>query len=436
MKRRLFGQFFPSYLLIILILLTMSVFFTSKVLKQFYFNQVEADLKARAFLIEEQINKNFSSSNAGYLNRLCKKLDQKTSMRVTIILPSGKVIADSEENPSLMDNHKDRPEIMLALADKIGNSIRYSHTLKKDMMYVAIPVVQNQKTSGIIRVSVPLLFIDKVLKVIYFKIVAEGLIAAIIAAAISFFIAGRISKPLEDLGRGAEHFAKGDLQYRLSIPKTKEIGELALAMNEMAAQLDNKIIQLKKLENIRRDFIANVSHELRTPITSIKGYAETLIDGALDNKEKAEKFINTILSQANRLNSIIEDLLSLSRLEQESKESELNIEKATIIDIINSATQLCSIKADTANIKLEFSCPNDIKSIVNSSLIEQAIVNLVDNAIKYSTQGSKVLIEALLDNNEIVIKVIDQGCGIPEEHLSRIFERFYRVDKARSRKLG
>ena len=532
-------------------MLLMSVFLTSKILKEFYFDQIKTDLKTRAFLIEEQVNKRLSPANAKYLNNLCKSLDKKTSMRVTIILPSGKVIADSEENPSMMDNHKDRPEIIKALSGQTGDSVRYSHTLRKNMMYVAIPVKENQKITGFLRVALPLLFIDKVLKVIYLKILAEGLIAAFIAVFISFFIAGRISKPLEDLGLGAMQFAKGDLKYRLSIPKTKEIGELALAMNEMANQLDSKITlitqqsnelevilasleegviaidinekiiklnqaaakliggnlsdiqnhkiqevirnsdlnefiakslstkyhvqeeiifytqdkeciiqaystalqntegsnigalivlnditKLKKLENIRRDFIANVSHELRTPITSIKGYTETLIDGALDNREKAEQFINTILNQANRLNSIIEDLLSLSRLEQESKESELVTEESKIIDIIKSAIQLCSIKAESAKVETEFSCLEDIKMSVNSSLIEQVIVNLVDNAIKYSPEGNKVLIEALSKNNELIIKVTDNGCGIPKEHLPRIFERFYRVDKARSRKLG
>jgi two-component system phosphate regulon sensor histidine kinase PhoR len=418
-------------------------------------------------------------------------------------------------------------------------------------MYVAIPVKEDQKLTGFIRVSLPLLFIDKVLKAIYLKLMAEGLIAAIIAVFISFFIAGRISKPLEDLGTGAKQFAKGDLKYRLSIPKTKEIGELALAMNEMAAQLDSKITlitqqsnelevilssleegviaidineriiklnqaaakligvnsadvqnqkiqevirnsdlhkfiakalstkyhvqeeiifynygkesiiqvystalqntegenigalivlnditKLKKLENVRRDFIANVSHELRTPITSIKGYAETLIDGALDDREKSEKFINIVLNQANRLNSIIEDLLSLSKLDRESDESELVTEECKIIDIIKSAIQLCSLKAESGNVETEVSCSEDLKMQVNPSLIEQVIVNLLDNAVKYTPEGGKVLIEALSKNNEVIIKVIDHGCGIPKEHLPRIFERFYRVDKARSRKLG
>lgn len=198
----------------------------------------------------------------------------------------------------------------------------------------------------------------------------------------------------------------------------------------------NDITQLKKLENIRRDFIANVSHELKTPITSIKGYAETLTDGALENKEDAEKFTGIILNQANRLNSIIEDLLSLSRLEQDSQEGDLNLEESKVLDMIESAVQLCKVNAESKNINILFSCPEDITAMVNLSLMEQAVINLIDNAVKYSHENTQVQVKASAFNNEVMIKVVDQGQGISAEHLPRIFERFYRVDKARSRKLG
>ena len=245
-----------------------------------------------------------------------------------------------------------------------------------------------------------------------------------------------ISKPLEELEQGANQFAQGNLKHRLSISNTKEIGEAAIAMNEMATQLDNKLNQINKLEIIRRDFIANVSHELKTPITSIKGYAETLIDGAIEDKKDARKFIGIILNHTDRLSNIIEDLLSLSRLDQDSENEQLYVENSSIKDILSSAMQLCTVKAESKNIKLELSCSDNIYILVNSSLIEQAVVNLIDNAIKYSSPDSKVLIQGTEENDEAVIKVIDFGCGIPEEHLSRIFERFYRIDKARSRKQG
>ena len=134
MKKRLFWQLFPSYLAIVLISLLISTWYATKELKHLYINQVESDLKARAVLVENQIKGQFSPDNAKNIDKLCKELDQKVSMRITVLLPSGKVIGDSEENAALMDNHKNRPEIIAALAGNIGNSIRYSHTLQKDMM--------------------------------------------------------------------------------------------------------------------------------------------------------------------------------------------------------------------------------------------------------------------------------------------------------------
>ena len=551
LKKRLIGQLFLSYMLVILISLILSIWYASNAFRQFYLNQVEIDLKARAFLVESQLHNSLLAKNTEYINKVCKELDQKASMRITVILPSGEVIGDSKEAPALMDNHKDRPEVVAALSGNIGNSIRYSNTLKKDMMYVAIPVISNDEIIGVVRTAIPLVFVDQILRIIYNKIIIEGVLVALIAASISFFMSRRISKPLEELEKGVKKFAAGDLKYKLTLPKTKEIAELAQAMNDMAIQLDNKITQIeqqnkeqdiilssmvegviaidmdgkiiklnkvaaklikadiseiqgckinevirnselhkfiaktlldnnpaeediilynyeeerflkaycsvlqdiegrnigalivlnditkiRKLENIRRDFIANVSHELRTPITSIKGYAETLIDGAINDPEDAKRFINIILNHTDRLNNIIQDLLSLSRLEQESGEWELDLEKVNINDVLKSAVQVCTMKAESRNIKLEFYCPESIHSIINSSLMEQAVVNLIDNAIKYSESGSKVIIDALKVNDEFIIKVIDQGCGISKEHLSRIFERFYRVDKARSRKIG
>jgi len=429
MKKKLFWQLFPSYLLVVFIPILINSWYATKELKQCYLNQVKSDLKARAVLLEDNIKQHFYPLDSKYINSLCKKYGKSTKMRITVILPSGKVIADSDENPDFMNNHKNRPEIISAILGHTGNIIRYSKTLNKEMMYVAVPIPEKNKTIGVVRTSVPLLFVEKVLKSICYKIIIEGIIVILIAVFISFFISRRISKPLEELVIGANEFADGNLKYNLPVTNTKEIDSLANAMNKMA-------FQFGKLENIRRDFIANVSHELRTPITSIKGYAETLMDGAIQDRENAERFVNIILNHTNRLNNIIEDLLSLSRLEQDPEKSELVFEKTRIINILESAIQICLVKAESKNIRLNLVCLNDIYAIINPSLIEQAVLNLIDNAIKYSPSESEVIIEALQEDNEIIIKVIDYGCGIPEEHLSRIFERFYRVDKARSRKLG
>lgn len=198
----------------------------------------------------------------------------------------------------------------------------------------------------------------------------------------------------------------------------------------------NDISKLKTLENIRKDFVANVSHELKTPITSIKGFVETLLAGAIHHPEKAEHFLDIIAKQTDRLNSIIEDLLSLSRLEQ-FKRKELEFEYYSIAKIITGAVYVCRNSAEKKKIDIHLDLDERIKGYVNPLLLEQAIVNIIDNAIKYSDHGSSIHIMLASENEEYyVIAAEDHGCGIPTKHLSRVFERFYRVDKARSRELG
>jgi two-component system phosphate regulon sensor histidine kinase PhoR len=199
----------------------------------------------------------------------------------------------------------------------------------------------------------------------------------------------------------------------------------------------NDITRLQKLEEVRRDFVANVSHELKTPITSIKGFVETLLDGALEDPQNTKRFLGIINKQADRLNSIVEDLLTLSRLEQEGKDkTELLFQEESLSEILQSAVDACKVDAEDKNIEVKVTCPKDLLVFVNGPLLEQAIVNLVVNSIKYSNEESKVHVEAGRDNGEVVISVRDFGVGIAEEHLPRLFERFYRSDKARSRKLG
>jgi two-component system phosphate regulon sensor histidine kinase PhoR len=196
------------------------------------------------------------------------------------------------------------------------------------------------------------------------------------------------------------------------------------------------VTQLKRLENVRRDFVANVSHELRTPVTSIKGFVETLLDGAMDHREDAERFLRIVAAQADRLNAIIEDLLTLSRIEQEEKQIEIALETARLQNVLAAAIQVCQFKADEKEIVLALSCDDNLQARINPVLLEQAVANLIDNAVKYSPNRQQVLVEARRTGTEIEIRVMDHGCGIGREHLPRIFERFYRVDKARSRQLG
>lgn len=198
----------------------------------------------------------------------------------------------------------------------------------------------------------------------------------------------------------------------------------------------NDVTQLRRLENIRRDFVANVSHELKTPITTIKGFVETLRDGALEEPATAERFLGIVARHADRLHAIIEDLLTLSRLDQSSEDYDMPRTETALEDVIQAAMLDCAAKADTRGVCIIPTCTPHLQAFVNAPLLEQAVANLLDNAITYSKPESQVWVSAQHDADCLLIAVRDAGMGIGREHLDRIFERFYRVDKARSRDQG
>ena len=198
----------------------------------------------------------------------------------------------------------------------------------------------------------------------------------------------------------------------------------------------NDITQIRRLEIIRRDFVANVSHELKTPITSIKGFVETLRDGALDDRPQAERFLEIVARHADRLHAIIEDLLSLSRLEQNNEIAEIPRPEVQLHPIVEAAVLACSAKAAARHVTVVPSCAPGLHVKANAPLLEQAIVNLLDNAVSYSNVNGTVWLTAWQENGAVRIDVRDEGIGIAPEHVPRIFERFYRTDKARDRASG
>jgi len=208
---------------------------------------------------------------------------------------------------------------------------------------------------------------------------------------------------------------------------TKQIGTLVVI---------NDVTQLRRLENMRKDFVANVSHEIRTPLTAIKGFVETLHRGSVDNPDEVERFLGIIQKHVDRLNSIIVDLLSLSSIEQVDEGKIIELKEGYIRDVFKSAIQICRSKAEEKKITISPIFDEQLSARFDATLLEQAVVNLLDNAIKYSEPESTIHLKAHHNNSEIRICIEDQGIGIAKKHLPRLFERFYRVDKARSRTLG
>ena len=198
----------------------------------------------------------------------------------------------------------------------------------------------------------------------------------------------------------------------------------------------NDVTRLKRLETMRRDFVANVSHELKTPITSIKGFVETLLGGAMDKPEDGKRFLEIVASQADRLNAIIDDLLSLSQLEQAAEKVDIAFEESALKPVLEMAIQACSPKASGKTVRVDLNCPENVSARINPQLLEQAVINLVDNAIKYSLPSTQVRVDVSAGEEGITVAVIDEGRGIEKEHFPRLFERFYRVDQDRSREMG
>ncbi len=198
----------------------------------------------------------------------------------------------------------------------------------------------------------------------------------------------------------------------------------------------NDVTRLRRLESLRRDFAANVSHELRTPITSIQGAVEALLSGAIEERETSERFLQMVDRQVKRLSGIIEDLLSLSRIENEDAMLQGSLQYVSINKVLLKIISALSYKAEERSIRLTLDCPDNLKTTINIMLLDRALVNLIDNAINYSGANKTVTISVFLNESALSIHIRDQGFGIEENHLDRIFERFYRVDPSRSRKLG
>ncbi|OHD80834.1 MAG: hypothetical protein A3J97_01760, partial [Spirochaetes bacterium RIFOXYC1_FULL_54_7] len=251
------------------------------------------------------------------------------------------------------------------------------------------------------------------------------------------------SSPLDALARRCiDNLAPQDEEISLygDTTSTMLVYAAPLAMEDGrigAILVLNDITRIKRLERVRRDFVANVSHELRTPITLIKGFIETLEDGAIRNPQEAVRFMGIIRRHTDRMASIIEDLLTLARMENPER-GRLALHSCQVAEIIGKAVESLDDRPASKAVSILVDCPQELKIVANEGLLEQALVNLLDNAVKYGPEGGSVRVTATPDASEgfICLSVSDEGQGIPAKDLSRLFERFYRVDRARSRELG
>jgi two-component system phosphate regulon sensor histidine kinase PhoR len=439
MKRsKLFWQLYHSYLWISIGVLLLIAIIAAYTFKYFAINQQLVSLNSRAKLFSDTVKEKIISGSTDDLDLLSKSLGEESGTRISVILVNGSIIADTANNVKHLENHADRPEILDAIKGGFGSSIRYSSTLNTEMMYVAIPVKKSNEIIAILRTAVS---IEELNTTINKMLLVIGLVSGlfiVLAALISLYLSRRIGTPLKEMAKKFERIANHDFTGDLLLSRydSEEMEVLASAINNLSIDFQGKLEEIYKLENMRREFVANVSHELKTPITSIKGFVETLIDGAINDKDEAENFLKIVLRQADRLDSIINDLLSISRLESDAGHDEMIIESSPVAHAVNGAIDACLSKAKSNNIKLDVICDQNLEAKIDIQLLEQALINLIDNAIKYSGTTDPVVVRASKKESKVIISIKDSGIGIPSKHQSRIFERFYRVDKGRSREKG
>jgi len=538
-----------SYLLL-LVLMSLAIYlYLNHSLQQSIIGSLRDNLASQARITALMIGRELHDPKTD-APRLAAETGRSLTARVTIIAPDGEVIGDSQVSPDKLadlENHLGRPEVQDALKTGQGTAIRYSATLRTDMLYMAVPFTSSEIKGGIIRLSLPLSAVETAITGMHTTLGISMLVAFIIALILSDLLSRLTSRPLRQIATIAGEIGRGNFQRRLPAEWHDELGDLARIMNDMAGRLEEQltsisaernrlnailagmgeglmvtdadggitlvnpafrrlfgvhedvigrplshisrhpalhlsyrvvlengrelqeemviqsggekalathwvplvdgdkfkgmvavfhdISDLKRLEKVRKDFVANVSHELRTPVTVIKGYAETLLDGVLTGDPgRAARFVEIILSHSQRLTDLITDLLSLS--EMESADFALQLQPVPLEGTIRRACGLLEGKAAGKNIALLTPAGELPSVIADQGRLEQVLINLVDNGVKYTPPGGRISISVGHEGDFVRIDVRDTGPGIPADSIHRLFERFYRVDAGRSREEG
>ena len=537
MKKTIFVKIFGGYLLVIIVTLALTFPLSFRAIRHHHINTLTGDLKNLCLTLKLNISPLLENNRIDELDTLIKKLGRQIETRITVVNLDGIVLADSEKDQAIMENHKNRLEIMQAIRDGIGTSLRYSTTMKEEMLYVAVPIEINGKVFGILRASLFLNEINTLLNNLQMTIIKIAVIIVVVLLLGAFLFSRNLSRPLKELGDASRKVAQGDFNAKVYLKNRDEIKELADSFNYMTDQMKNLFTQLsyqkeeldsiissikeglcvldkegkitiynesfrkivkndsvkgkfywevlrkikfdelikkvrgerssiveeielnnktylcsatfctnkeeivatlhditkiKDLEKTKKDFVSNVSHELRTPLTAIKGFVETLEETTNDDENK--HYLNIIKRHTDRVINIVEDLLLLSELEEES--SSLEFEDVNLEGLIENILKIFDQRLREKNLVLKFKSDKDLPLIkADPFKLEQVFINLIDNAVKY-TESGEIIISLSQKDEKVVTEIQDTGICIPREHLSRIFERFYVVDKSRSRKLG
>ncbi len=368
-------------------------------------HQVFADLQAYTVLIKEMGTEETMES-------MGEKLDDY-DIRITLIGSDGQVILDNEADVNQMENHSERPEIQEAMNTGEGKAVRRSETLAKNTFYYATKM----DDGGILRLSKNAGSIYSIFLKALPSLAMIVVILVVLCMILAHFLTGKLIQPIVNLAENMD--TEGDVnRYEELAPFIKMIKE----------QHEN----IMKGAMMRQEFTANVSHELKTPLTSISGYAE-LIETGMASDEDVVRFAHGIHKNANRLLTLINDIIRLSELDGTGEE--VPMERLNLYEMAQTCVEMLTMNAEKHDVAISLEGQECFIS-GNKQMIEELLYNLCDNAIRYNNAGGTVKVKAYPGRQGTVLSVSDTGIGIPKEHQERIFERFYRVDKSRSKSTG
>ncbi len=349
--------------------------------------------------------------------------------RITIIDADGTVLLDSDVDGE-MENHLQRDEVQMALQEGEGYAVRYSTTLEMPMLYVAS---YSQQQACIYRIAIPYNGLEEYGVLLLPAAIVSFLVASLIALILARKSAVSLTKPLQEIGNEIRRSQDSDKPLTFHSYHYEELNEIADTIKQMQEEIQHYVKRLKREKKIRQEFFDNASHELKTPLTSIRGYGELLKNGVVDDPKQAQECIDHILKETTHMTALITDILMISRLEGNDVVEEK--EDIALRSCVEEVRKTLDPSAKENHIRLDVQA-EDCVVHMSRKHIEQLLSNLISNSIKYNHENGTVDVFLKSERRRLILVVEDDGIGISKENQKHVFERFYRVDKGRSRKIG